>query len=82
GLLRAFRLYLEVHQLEADWEGVVRASNETLVNALCMMAPYNGLEKQALLEAVDLRARAEVLIAITEMAVARAGHEAGSVVLQ
>jgi Lon protease-like protein len=36
-----------------------------------MMAPYGPAEKQALLEAPDLRTRAETLIAITEMAMAR-----------
>ena len=42
-----------------------------LVNALSMMAPYGPAEKQALLEAPDLKTRAETLIAITEMALAR-----------
>ncbi|WP_274626971.1 LON peptidase substrate-binding domain-containing protein [Arvimicrobium flavum] len=71
GLLRAFRAYLDANQLEADWGSVSRAENATLVNALSMMAPYGPAEKQALLEAPDLKARAETLIAITEMALAR-----------
>lgn len=70
-LLRAFRQYLEANDLEADWESVSRADNATLVNALSMMAPYGPAEKQALLEAPDLRTRAETLIAITEMALAQ-----------
>ena len=70
-LLNSFREYLEANQLEADWESVTRASNETLVNALCMMSPYGAAEKQALLEAPDLKTRAETLIAITEIALAR-----------
>ncbi|MBC8131015.1 MAG: LON peptidase substrate-binding domain-containing protein [Rhizobiaceae bacterium] len=77
GLLKAFRLYLDANQLEADWESVTKASNETLVNALCMMSPYGAAEKQALLEAPDLKTRAETLIAITEMAVVREGSEDG-----
>ena len=36
-----------------------------------MMAPYGPAEKQALLEAPDLKTRAETLIAITEIALAR-----------
>jgi Lon protease-like protein len=71
GLLRAFRAYLEANELEADWDSVSRADNAMLVNALSMMAPYGAAEKQALLEAEDLNARAETLIAITEMALAR-----------
>ena len=72
-LLKTFRAYLQANELAADWDSVSRAENATLVNALSMMAPYGPAEKQALLEAPDLRARAETLIAITEIALARAG---------
>lgn len=78
GLLRTFRSYLEANDLEADWESVSRADNAMLVNALSMMAPYGPAEKQALLEAPDLKTRAQTLIALTEMAVARDSDDAGS----
>ena len=74
-ILRAFRAYLAAHDLDVDWESVGRASNETLVNALAMMAPFGPAEKQALLEAPDLKARAEALVAITQMSLARPGSE-------
>lgn len=77
-LLKAFRAYLQANDLEADWESVSRAENAMLVNALSMMAPYGPAEKQALLEAADLRMRAETLIAITEMALARENEDFGS----
>ncbi len=77
-LLKAFRAYLQANDLEADWESVSRAGDAILVNALSMMAPYGPAEKQALLEAADLKARAETLIAITEMALARDHEEFGS----
>ncbi|MCF3643273.1 LON peptidase substrate-binding domain-containing protein [Rhizobium sp. TRM95111] len=70
-LLAAFRAYLDANKLEADWESVERASNTTLVNSMSMMSPYGPAEKQALLEAPDLRTRAETLIAITEIVLAR-----------
>ncbi|MFC5387703.1 LON peptidase substrate-binding domain-containing protein [Aquamicrobium segne] len=70
-LLKVFHAYLQANDLQADWEGVNRASDAMLVNALAMMAPYGAAEKQALLEAADLHTRAETLIAITEMALAR-----------
>ena len=70
-LLRVFREYLEANELEADWDSVQRARNDTLVNALSMMSPYGPAEKQALLEAPDLKSRAETLVALTEMALAR-----------
>ncbi|UWF68732.1 MULTISPECIES: LON peptidase substrate-binding domain-containing protein [unclassified Brucella] len=70
-LLRAFRDYLEAHNLEADWESIARAGNETLVNAFSIMSPFGPAEKQALLEAPDLKTRAATLIAITEMVLAK-----------
>ena len=77
-LLKAFRSYLEANDLTADWQNVSRADNTMLVNALSMMAPYGPAEKQALLEAPDLRTRAETLIALTEMALARDNEDFGS----
>lgn len=70
-LLAAFKAYLDANKLEADWESVERASNTTLVNSMAMMSPYGPAEKQALLEAPDLKTRAETLIAITEIVLAR-----------
>lgn len=71
GLLRAFRDYLQAHNLEADWNSIAKANNVTLVNALSMMSPFGPAEKQALLEAADLKIRAETLIAITEVYLAK-----------
>ena len=50
----------------------VSAPNEALVNALAMMSPYGAAEKQALLEAPDLKTRAEILVAATEIELAQA----------
>lgn len=77
-LLKAFRSYLQANDLDADWDSVSRADNTMLVNALSMMAPYGAAEKQALLEAADLKTRAETLIAITEMTLARENEDFGS----
>jgi Lon protease-like protein len=77
-LLKAFRAYLKANELDADWESDSRADNAMLVNALSMMAPYGPAEKQALLEAPDLKARAETLIAITEMTLARETDDFGT----
>ena len=57
--------------LQVDWQGIEEAPNEALVNALCMMSPFGVREKQALLEAADLKTRAEVLIALTEIELVR-----------
>jgi len=71
GLLVAFKAYLEANDLEADWDSINEANNEALVNALSVMSPYGPAEKQALLEAPCLKSRAETLVAITEMELAR-----------
>ena len=78
-LLAAFKAYLDANKLEADWESVERASNTTLVNSMAMMSPYGPAEKQALLEAADLKTRAEMLIAITEIVLARSYGDVDSV---
>ena len=77
-LLATFRKYLESNGMEADWDSVRKASNETLVTALCMMSPYGPAEKQALLEADDLKSRADTLVAITEIALARQDGNSGN----
>jgi Lon protease-like protein len=71
GLLRTLRNFADAHNFTVDWEGVDQASNDTLVNALSMMSPFGPREKQALLEAADLKARADVLIAMAEFELAR-----------
>jgi Lon protease-like protein len=70
-LLEALAAFLKARNLEADWQGIENASNEALVNALAMMSPYGPADKQALLEARDLKTRAQVLIALTEIELAK-----------
>ena len=79
-LLATFRKYLDANGMEADWDSVSKASNDTLVTALCMMSPYGPAEKQALLEADTLKARAETLIAITEIALAREAGDTDTII--
>ncbi|MCU4178750.1 LON peptidase substrate-binding domain-containing protein [Bosea sp. BH3] len=73
GLLKALRSFAKANELKIDWKGVNEAPNEALVNALSMMCPFGPREKQALLEARSLKDRAEVLVAITEIELARGG---------
>lgn len=70
-VLKAFRQYLEANSMSANWDDVAQVSTESLVNSLSQLAPYPADEKQALLEAEDLKARADMLIALTELALAR-----------
>jgi len=70
-VLDALSSFLKANNMKTDWQSIEKAPNEALVNALSMMSPYATAEKQALLEAPDLKTRAEVLIAITEIELAR-----------
>jgi Lon protease-like protein len=81
-LLEALSAFLKANNLKTDWEGIENAPNEALVNALAMMSPYGVAEKQALLEAQDLKSRAEVLIAVTEMELAKKTAGGGETPLQ
>jgi hypothetical protein len=75
-LLSVLKEYLSVNELSADWDGINNSSNELLVNTLSMISPYGPEEKQALLEAKNLKTRAEVLVALAEMEIA--GTDSGS----
>jgi Lon protease-like protein len=70
-LLAVLTDFLKANNLKVDWDGIENAPNEALVNALAMMSPYGPPEKQAMLEAPDLKTRAEILIAVTEMDLAK-----------
>lgn len=70
-VLQALTSFLKANNLKTDWDSVENAPNEALVNALAMMSPYGVAEKQALLEAPNLKTRAEILIAVTEIEIAK-----------
>ena len=71
-LLHALKTYLTSRDMQADWNSVLTAPAEPLVNALAMMCPFAPAEKQALLEAQSFHERASTLLALLEM-----GSEAG-----
>ena len=71
-LLTALKTYLTSRDMQADWNSVLTAPAEALVNALAMMCPFAPAEKQALLEAASFEERTGTLLALLEM-----GGEAG-----
>jgi uncharacterized protein len=73
-VLNTLRQFADANDLQIDWQSIREAPNEALVNALSMLSPYGPREKQALLEAPNLKSRAEVLVAITEFELARGKH--------
>jgi hypothetical protein len=77
-LIATLRSYLIANNLHADWDRINNASNERLVNMLSVLSPYGPEEKQALLEAPDLRMRAEALVALAEMELAARDDGSGT----
>lgn len=71
-LASVLRTYAEFAEIEVDWEEIGDMSTGELINLAAMLGPYGPLEKQALLEATTLVERAETLIALAEMEMARA----------
>jgi hypothetical protein len=67
-LIRELRTYFTQRQMEADWSLIEKAPAEHLVSSIAMLCPFAPSEKQALLEAANLDARAELLTALVEMA--------------
>jgi Lon protease-like protein len=66
-MLDALRRYFSAVGVEANWDAISAMSDDTLVTSLCMACPFAPEEKQALLEAKDQVARADVLRTLLEI---------------
>ena len=60
------RAFGEALGLAVDWKAVSELDDETLVNAIAQVAPFDIGAKQALLEAVTLGPRADLLIQLMQ----------------
>jgi Lon protease-like protein len=69
--LKMMRDYAEFGNFDLNWEEIEKTGTADLVNFCCMVSPYGAAEKQALLEAHTLEARAETLIAMAEFEMAK-----------
>jgi len=74
-LLAALKPYFQRRSIGADWDAVNGMADEPLVAMLAMGCPFAPSEKQALLEADGLAARATLLTALLEMEAAPAAPE-------
>jgi hypothetical protein len=68
--LELLRRYLDNRGLGVEWDVVNAAPAGALINSLCMALPFSRLEKQALLEAMELDRRRDVLTTLLEIEVA------------
>ena len=58
---REARRFADSRGVAVDWTGISRLDDETLVNAISAIAPFDPAAKQALLEAATLADRADLL---------------------
>lgn len=70
------RRFAEVQGYAVDWESVSRLDDETLVNGIAQIAPFDPASKQALLEAETLSERAELIVQLMQF-FGRHGDEEG-----
>ncbi len=71
-LIEALRRYFARRGFDANWDAIDRMSDDLLVVTLCMVCPFEPVEKQALLEAATDADRAQTLFALLEMGAADA----------
>ncbi len=60
------RRFADAHGYAVDWKSVGRLDDMSLVNGIAQIAPFDVAAKQALLEAHDLAARAELLVQLMQ----------------
>jgi Lon protease-like protein len=77
-LIRGLRAFFSSRGIETEWDTIEKAPGGQLVSSIAMLCPFAPSEKQALLEAADADARAELLTALVEMAAIAATPEGGA----
>lgn len=68
-LMDVLRRYFDLKGFETDWTQIENSDNHQLLATLSMVCPFEVAEKQALLEANSMASRADLLIAMMEMAI-------------
>ncbi len=67
-LLSVLGAYFDATGIEGDWAAIKETESALLVTSLAMVCPFDGAEKQALLEATTLRDRAAAMTTIMQLA--------------
>jgi Lon protease-like protein len=67
-MFAVMRRYFNARGFEADWEQIEQSDDNSILNTLAMVCPFDVAEKQALLEAEGMARRADLLVAMMEMA--------------
>ena len=79
---REARHFADVQGYSVDWESVARLDDQSLINGVSQIAPFDPASKQALLEADSLKDRCELLVQLMQFYGRRDGGEDEIVTLQ
>jgi Lon protease-like protein len=60
------RRFADMQGYSVDWDSVARLDDETLINGVAQIAPFDPASKQALLEVPDLKQRCELMIQLMQ----------------
>jgi uncharacterized protein len=81
GFEREARRFADAQGYAVDWDAVARLDDESLIDGVSQIAPFDGAAKQALLEADSLSARCELLVQLMQF-FGRRDSDDGRVTLQ
>jgi len=66
GFEREAREFADAQGYSVDWDSVQRLDDQSLINGVSQIAPFDPASKQALLEASSLTARCELLMQLMQ----------------
>ncbi len=69
------RKFADRQGYRVDWDSVERLDDQSLINGVSQIAPFDAASKQALLEAENLSARCELLVQLMQFYGRRDGDE-------
>ena len=72
---REARRFAEAQGYGVDWESVSRLDDQSLINGVSQIAPFDDAAKQALLEADDISQRCELLVQLMQFFGRRDGDD-------
>jgi Lon protease-like protein len=82
GFEQEARRFADAQGYAVDWDAVTRLDDESLIDGVSQIAPFDAAAKQALLEAEGLNARCELLIQLMQFFGRRDSDDGGRVTLQ
>jgi Lon protease-like protein len=74
---REARHFADAQGYSVNWDQVTRLDDQSLINGVAQIAPFDAASKQALLEAADIKERCEMLVQLMQFYGRRDSDDAG-----